>query len=206
MNIVSKNRKSIRKRLQSIYYALAHMQEVITLCHHSDKLHANGHLTGHLSQIFFTGIVCTYARSFTQNEGMSKLAPKFSVFDDSELKVCHDTLVEARNFIFAHSDLDKGPEKMTSMIERENLHKIFLTLKENGDVLWQISRPTLKVSSLKSIISLAEHQLRRLKKESETLYRSFVEGLTFPPGEYKLEDTLVPLSLGETASEPSWHL
>ena len=53
-----------------------------------------------------TAIIVLYARPFSQNRGYGPLKGKWRKFNDKELQDIHDTLMNMRDKVIAHSDSD----------------------------------------------------------------------------------------------------
>src|SRR5262245_49899721 len=90
--------------LRALYWAETHMREARDAANH---LIAISQSQTDLIHCLYTGIVVTYARSFGENQGLSRIPRKFREFTDVNLQKLHDRLLETRDTMYAHRDIKK---------------------------------------------------------------------------------------------------
>lgn len=191
----------ILKKLHSLFYAYSHMKEVIELCHHMEDLISVGKLTDGLNHTLFTGLLCTYARSFGQNDGLAALDRKFSNFEDPFAQATHDSVISTRDRLYAHTDLVKNGGGLREGDERKNLQRIFLAIDLSGLITWQTWRTTTDPGSLGKIVRVCEIQSRRMRGEIDDLVTMYLGTTETRAGQYLMGNTLIPMPNGLPSPE-----
>jgi hypothetical protein len=98
-----------RKREENLtktFWKLAHARRAVSLVRSTCDLYAkhveNEHSPLHIPLL--CSICVTYARPFTDNDGVGMISTKFARFSDAKLQNTHDLLWNARKRFYAHSD------------------------------------------------------------------------------------------------------
>jgi len=165
---------SIKRQIWSLVVARFAFQEVSAACKwYFDAGYDQKHP---LYPILISGIVITYTKAFTDSKTLPKLGSEFETYNNAQLSKTHKALLEARNTIYAHTDvrqsitlsfhvrLDADGLKYRSMGSRKSLSSIVLV-----DVLrlcdLQVERINKKLAVVIRKLFPTEKILRLLKAE-----------------------------------------
>ena len=89
-----------------MFWKLAHARRAVSLVQTACDLYVrhveDEHSPLHLPLI--CSICVTYARPFTDNDGVGMISSRFARFSDAKLQSTHDLLWDARKRFYAHSD------------------------------------------------------------------------------------------------------
>lgn len=176
------------EQLRALYWAEIHMREARDASRHLIEVAEIGE---ELTHAIYTGIVVCYTRSFGKNKGLLQLGKEFSNFNDQKLQKLHKHLLDARNSVYAHKDINKESKKLTDVEDRDSLQKIAIHIDESGDTQWQVNRPALLTTDLIDIIALCEIQIERMNRASGDMLQNFCKGKSFNPGNYILGESLL---------------
>src|SRR6266516_2475776 len=105
----AQNDHEARKReedLTKTFWKLAHAKRAVSLVQTTCDLYLR-HVKNELSPLhipLLCSICVTYARPFTDNDGVGRISSKFVRFSDKKLQNTHDLLWDARRRFYAHSD------------------------------------------------------------------------------------------------------
>ena len=174
------------KKLTGLYWAQLHLKEARALCDLAGSLpkeHRN-------VDVFFglwTGVVVAYARSFTQNKGVSAIDAKFRCFNTQRDQALHDRLIEMRHHLHAHKD-QSWEEQVAAGFGKSNfVSNVFVTVFGNGETEWEVQRPVFSEKYFGDVKRLCDLQSRRLKQESDKMLKRFLESHDVTAGKYDLE-------------------
>jgi hypothetical protein len=162
------------KKLTALYWAQLHLKEVRALCELAVSLpeeHRN-------VDVFFglwTGVVVAYARSFTQNKGVSAIHAKFKHFDSQRDQALHHRLIEMRHHLHAHKDRSWEEQVATKLFKPNFVSKVFVTVFDDGETEWEVQRPTFPERYFGDVRRLCDVQANRLKEESDEMLKNFLE-------------------------------
>ncbi|MDQ2867117.1 MAG: hypothetical protein M3R59_01695 [Verrucomicrobiota bacterium] len=176
----------IFKKLTALYWAQLHLREVRALCDLALSLPTEHRNT----DVFFglwTGVVVAYARSFTQNKGVSAIGAKFKQFDQQRDQALHDRLVEMRHHLHAHKDRSWEEEVATKLFKPNFVSRVFVTVFDDGETEWEVQRPVFPDKYFSDVKQLCNVQAVRLKQESDKMLKRFLESHGVTPGGYDLE-------------------
>src|SRR6266496_4596167 len=127
------------KKLMALYWAQIHLREASALCDLAVSL-----LPNHRNvDVFFglwTGVVVAYARSLTQNKGVSAIDAKFKRFDSGRHQALHDRLIEMRHHLHAHKDRSWEEQVAAKIFKSHFLSKVFVTVSSDGETEWELQR------------------------------------------------------------------
>lgn len=171
-------------QLKSLYWAEIHIREALRMCEHLMTMDM-GKTSEELQHSLFTGLVVSYARSFGENNGLSKLPRKFEHFEDLLLREIHDYLMNARNEIYAHKDLASEQRRFPT----SPIAQIEIDISREGEAYWLVQRPGIHPEFLPKLKQLCEFQCGRLNEASTKMLVRFCGAKTFPPGRYILGET-----------------
>jgi hypothetical protein len=174
------------KKLTALYWAQIHLREVTGLCELALVLPAE-HRN---SDVFFglwTGVVVAYARSFTQNKGVSAIDAKFKRFNSQWRQALHDRLIEIRHRLYAHKDRSWEEQVAAKFFKSNFVSKVFVTVFPDGETEWEVQRPTFPEKYFADVKDLCEFQSNRLKQESDSMLKHFLESHNVTAGKYDLE-------------------
>jgi hypothetical protein len=94
------------ENLTKTFWKLAHARRAVSLVQMTCELYLKHAEDDHspLHFPFLCAICVTYARPFTDNDGVGMISSKFARFPDAKLQHTHDVLWDARKRFYAHSD------------------------------------------------------------------------------------------------------
>ncbi|SRR6266496_391616 len=173
------------KTLSALYWAQIHLREARALCDLAASL-PKEHRNVDVLFGLWTGIVVAYARSFTQNKGVSAIEAKFRRFGSKRDQSLHDRLIEMRHHLHAHKDRS-WEEQVTAKLGKPNfVSKVFVTIFSDGETEWEVQRPTFPEKHFSDVRQLCDLQTSRLKQESDKMLKIFLESHDVTPGTYDL--------------------
>lgn len=120
----AKRDQNLKRTLWKLAYARRALQLVLTTCacyefYKVDDKHP-----------MYTPLICsicvTYARPFTDNDGVGMISAKFARHTDPKLQQTHDLLVARRNSFYAHQDATLTAESPSG--ERKPLQQILINV------------------------------------------------------------------------------
>lgn len=98
----NKREANLRKTLWKLAYAKRSVVHVLSTCDFYETHVTDDDHPMHVPLI--CAICVTYARPFTDNNGVGMISQKFARYDDSQLQKTHDSLWASRMHFHAHSD------------------------------------------------------------------------------------------------------
>ena len=132
------------------------------------------------------GVVVTYARSFTGGEGLGVLEEKFIKFDDVELQNMHSKLIDIRNKIYAHRDVDGVSAFTLDPSATAVPYQLLVNINAAGELAFSPSAPELNPQLLPAVIRLCRVQENRAIAAVLDLLPHLQKGKIYPPGRYTL--------------------
>jgi hypothetical protein len=174
------------KKLTALYWAQLHLREARALCDLAISLPKEHHNVDVLFGLW-TGVVVAYARSFTQNEGVSAIDAKFQRFDSQRDQSLHDQLTEMRYHLHGHKDRSWEEQVAASFGKLNFIPKVFVTVFKNGETEWEVQRPVFPEKYFEDVRQLCDVQASRLRQESDKMLKHFLESQCVSPGKYDLE-------------------
>jgi len=151
---------NIKRQIWSLVVARFAFQEVSTAC--KWYLDAGYNQNHPLYPVIISGIVITYTKAFTDSKTLPKLSRGFESFNDPQLSKTHDALLEARNTIYAHTDI------------RQNITLSFqVRLGPTGLKFRSIGyRRTLSGVVIQRVMKLCDLQVERINEKLTVLVRT----------------------------------
>jgi hypothetical protein len=140
-----------------------------------------------LMHCIYAGIVVSYARSFTKNEGLSKLDSKFEKFTDSEFSHTHKTLLLSRNKIYAHRDSISESTIFDETPPQEEINEVYIEVTGKGKGNYEVGRSSLPKEYVAKILNLAKFQKVRIENSLAKMINHFVESNNLSFGRHKLQ-------------------
>lgn len=175
------------KKLTALLWAQLDLKEAAALC----ALATSGQEEQRSEDTIFglwTGVVVAYARSFTQNKGVSALDPKFRRFTSKRDQSLHDRLIEMRHRLHAHKDRLWEEMVATTFFPKANaVARIIVRVSEDGQTEWQVQRPVFPHAYFPDVRQLCDFQIDRLVQDSHRILQRFLESRSITPGNYCLE-------------------
>lgn len=147
----------------------------------------NSEPADNIYQTLLFGAVISYCRPFTSSEGLGRSSKRWSRFESSVDKKYHDILLDYRNNVVAHSDIDNNKLYIypTGMKLTAGEHSI-----ELDEPMFGITTPLLNKSDMEFFIDLCSAQCSRmygfLIPEIESRFRS--KGLEPTPIQFSHEE------------------
>jgi hypothetical protein len=181
--------KPIVKQLTALYWAQAHMKEAIALCDLASGL-SKEQTTDEVYFGLWTGAVVAYARSFTQNDGISALGAEFKQFPTVQYQRHHEQVIELRHNAHCHKSRVWELSNAKTPEDREKLGRILVEILPDGNTEYEITRRVLPISYFADIKRLCLFQLERLVAESNKQLKHLLESHSAGPGTYDLEKDL----------------
>ena len=158
-------------KLRSLYWAAVHMREARDTSIHLMSLDPpTFEKFGHC---ILTGVVVTYARSFGENQGLSKIGPEFCRFSDTTMQSLHNMLLDARNTIYAHMNRKQASLRLSGAREKVEMEKIAIHIFGTGTTEWKVNRLSLPDNYLPRITALCNLQFDRLDAASSKMLHHF---------------------------------
>lgn len=97
-----KRELNLKKTLWKLAYAKRAVSHVLATCDFYLQHVPNDHHPIHIPLV--CSICVTYARPFTDNDGVGMISDKFARYSDPKLQKTHDLLWESRKRFYAHTD------------------------------------------------------------------------------------------------------
>src|SRR5436190_19037535 len=156
------------RKLASLYWAQVHFREARALCDLATSLPTE-HQNVDVLFGLWNGVVVAYARSFTENKGISAMEAKFGRFDSRRYQALHDRLIEMRHHLHAHKDLLWEEHVAEKLGKPNSVSKIIVTVFNDGETEWEVQRPAFPEKYFNDVKQLCDLQATRLKKASDDM-------------------------------------
>ena len=104
-------------------------------------------------------------------------------FPDKRFQTLHDRLLEARNKIYAHKDLNWEGEHLPATPPKEVFQQIKIDILKSGVIEWNVSGPVLPKPYLKDVAALCEFQITRLNASSMEMLQHFCAQKSYSPAD-----------------------
>ena len=143
-----------------------------------------------LTSPMMAGIVVTYARNFTQSNGMRGLSDVYTNFPDSALQQTHDSLMQARHTIYAHRDYTALSQRSDPHNPEQKGHDVTIIFHDEFTGFdFDVASPQQDPGTLPEIIRLCMFQRTRISEELKTIIErclpadhSYVAGVAYKIG------------------------
>lgn len=181
-----------KRALQRLSLAQLAFRQAKSLCEHIEKMQLQSH--DELASAMMTGIVVSYMRPFLESNGLGALPPRYSQFDKcSPYEAIHNTLLEARHWVYAHRDLPNSINLAGSNISLDEVSEMTLTLREKNYSI-DIKEPYIFKIGLSKFKELFSFQHERANEEVGNIICSLMEDHQVGVGTYKLNKNFVKIS------------
>jgi hypothetical protein len=120
----AKRDQNLKRTLWKLAYARRAVQLVLTTCACYELYKVDDEHPMHTPLV--CSICVTYARSFTDNDGVGMISAKFARHADPRLQQTHDLLVAGRNSFYAHQDATLTAESPSG--ERKPLQQVVINI------------------------------------------------------------------------------
>src|SRR4051794_3777499 len=97
-----KRELNLKKTVWKLAYAKRVVSHVLATCDFYLRNALDDHHPMHIPLV--CSICVTYARPFTDNEGVGMISDKFAQYSDPRLQKTHDFLWQSRKHFYAHTD------------------------------------------------------------------------------------------------------
>ncbi len=188
-----KEKLLLKKRaLRRLTLAQTAFRQARFLCEHMEQAKVESH--EEIASAMMAGIVVSYVRPFIRNDGIGPLPRKYSEFEEgSPYKGIHNTMLEARHWVYAHRDNCNAPNLAGSKVSEEIVSELVLTLREDGYSV-SINEPQISVKQLVNFRSLCSFQNNRINEEVGDLITSIMDGEKIGVGVYEIKDEIRKIS------------
>lgn len=134
-----------------------------------------------------SGIVVIYARPFMRADGLGELDKKFESFSDNIFQSTHDTMMKTRHEMAAHRDL-VNTVAVNPDGSDHHMFTVNLNFDGRGSYTYGVVEPYYRDINLPKIISLCDHQIARVNKDSHNTIDQLNKGRRLKAGTYVLGD------------------
>lgn len=124
------------------------------------------------------GIVVTYMRPFKGASGLGKLPSEFEQFTDTDLRDAHKQMVESRDQIYAHCDLQAGVSLPT--IDQGLPYEMWITITNADSYELLPNKVEVPSENLPDLVRLFEFQRSRITARISKLWPSLTGGKDHP--------------------------
>jgi hypothetical protein len=172
--------------IRDAYEASFHFLNIVKLpSHHQSGLYAG--MDHPLYTPLLSAIIVSYAKPFTDNQGLGVLKKHWRQFAHSKWAESHDRILKARHELYAHSDAQVRSIK----IHPPGAQKL-LSGKTTNKVGYAIRGYIFTYNEIQIIADLSYDLARRLHAEVERLIDDLYEGMELPAKEFwlRLDDGL----------------
>ncbi len=128
-------------------------------------------------------IIISYARPFTDNEGVGKLPKKWFQFDSERFAQAHENILKYRNDLVAHTD--KNARKIQIVPPNSLFIPTPKGMKPSG-IGFRIRTYWIEIRQIQVYCELSAFQTNRLWKEAEKLFNELYENMELPNKEFDL--------------------
>ena len=181
-----------KRVLQRLTLAQTAFRQARLLCEHMEQIKVESH--EEITSAMMAGVVVSYVRPFIRNDGIGPLPKKYSEFEEgSPYKAVHNTMLEARHWVYAHRDICNAPNLAGSKVTEEIVSEIILTLRKDGYSV-SINEPQILVKQLPKFRSLCSFQNNRINEEVGELIRSIMDDEKIGVGVYEIRDEIRKIS------------
>ena len=159
MNIDKVTRQFIKLNLASLAFTQVRnqAQHIIDSNFAQDSLLLTPHMAG---------LVVTYAKNFTESEGIGPLPKQYEEFTDSSLEHTHNMLIGSRHKLYAHRDFTAAKSFNYDDINDAEPYEVAIVFHEKGGCATCFpSIPEVSPDILPLVISLCDFQIARIVKE-----------------------------------------
>jgi len=141
-----------KRALQRLTLAQTAFRQARALCEHMEQMTLGPH--EEIASAMITGIVVSYVRPFVRNDGIGPLPKKYSEFlEGSPFKNIHNTMLEARHWVYAHRDNQNAPNLGGGNVSQDIVSEVVLTLRKDGYSV-SINEPQISTKQLAHFKSL----------------------------------------------------
>lgn len=109
------------------------------------------------------GIATTYARNFNDANGLGPLPKMYQKFPCHDIKTAHDKVIQARNKIYAHRDING--HSYSSKTQEHEPYTVYVQQGKNEEFLFCPIMVDIPPSKLVKIKELIEFQMARLQDD-----------------------------------------
>lgn len=131
------------------------------------------------------GAVASYARPFSSNDGFGLLPTRWRKFKSQTLAAAHGELIEYRNTVVAHSDINTNKLYIypTGVALRVGEHEHTL-----DEPMYAVATPLLNKSEIPLYIELCESQYSRMQASTiNSMEERFMRNPEIPPSPFEFK-------------------
>jgi hypothetical protein len=176
--------RNLATLLRRLTLARGAFEQVMSLCDHANSMSPAP--SNDLAAAIMTGIVVTYARPFTRGDGVGPLSKKYSDFPpDTPLKHFHETMLNARNWVYAHRDNLSAPQLAGDAFSAETASHLTLSITGSGHSIL-VYEPQISFDQVGKFYALSQYQERRAQADVSTVVESMKRALALEVGSYRV--------------------
>lgn len=162
LGVSSKNKSKIVHQIKRLTIAADSFHQCLSLLKHIEA--AKIRFEGDIYPPMMTGIVVTYSKNFNQADGLGPLPSKFTKFPEVALKTAHIKLIESRNKLYAHRDVDAHSFKNSDGGLSDFPVEVRIN-DENTAFLFQPYLYDIPLAKIPDIRNLIQFQMQRLQED-----------------------------------------
>lgn len=179
--------RKLALQLRRLTLARGAFDQARALCDHSAGVPSPSR---DLEAALMTGILVTYCRPFTRNDGIGRLPAAFDQFTDNpSLQHIHDTALAARNIVYAHRDDVQSAVLAGSAFPPEKASYLSLEITAVGHTIL-IYEPAISFSEISKFRVLIEFQSARAKADVTRLVNAIKSHHVLGNGRYLISDDI----------------
>jgi hypothetical protein len=180
--------RKLALQLRRLTLARGAFDQARALCDHSADVPSP---SKDLEAALMTGILVTYCRPFTRNDGIGPLPAAFNKFTShAALQHIHDAALAARNVVYAHRDNIQSAVLAASVFPPEKASYLSLELTADGHTIL-IYEPAIAFSEVGKFRALIEFQSTRAKKSVTQLVNAIKSHHALGNGRYRISDDII---------------
>ncbi len=181
-----------KRALQRLTLAQTAFRQAQALCEHMEQMKLEPH--EEIASSMMAGIVVSYMRPFVRNDGIGHLPKNYSEFPEgSPFKNIHNTLLEARHWVYAHRDIQNAPNLGGGNVSQDIVSEVVLTLRKDGYSV-SINEPQISTKQLANFKALCSFQHNRINEEVGDLIMSIMDEHKIGIGVYEIRDDIKKIS------------
>jgi|SRR3989344_7020879 len=181
-----------KRALQRLTLAQTAFRQARALCEHMEKLKLEPH--EEIASAMMAGIVVSYVRPFVRNDGIGHLPRRYSEFEKgSPFEKIHNTMLEARHWVYAHRDHQNAPNLGGSSVSHDVISEVIITLRRDGYSV-SINEPQISTKQLVNFQALCSFQHNRINEEVGDLIMAIMDEHKIGLGKYEIRDDIKKIS------------
>ena len=128
------------------------------------------------------GLVVTYAKNFTESEGIGPLPEMFSDLPDGIMRHTHGILMRSRHTLYAHRDVRAAKGFVYDYNYSSEPYEVEISFSKEKGLICYPQIPELSTEILPHVVSLCVFQSSRIFEEVEKLLPVLTNGKIYKEG------------------------